>query len=91
MAINGRKPCSEHTGAYCDARRRLPLGVIVRLVRQTARQADDRRGADGLWKGRSVVLVNGATASMPDTPRNQRAFPSRAPRGSAWDSRWSDW
>jgi hypothetical protein len=45
LAINGRKPCSEHTGAYCDARRRLPLEVIVRLVRQTARQTDERRGA----------------------------------------------
>ncbi len=81
MAVNGRKPCSEHTGAYCDARRRLPLGVIVRLVRHTARQADVRRGGDGLWKGRSVVLVDGATVSMPDTTRNQLAFPQSRAQG----------
>ena len=81
MAINGRKPCSEHTGAYCDARLRLPLEVIVRLVRQTARQTDQRRGADGLWKGRPVVLVDGSSASMPDTTRNQRAFPQSRAQG----------
>lgn len=82
MAIHGRKPCSEHTGAYCDARRRLPLGVIVGLVRQTARQADERRGADGFWKGRPIVLVDGATASMPDTTRNQRTFPQSRAQGN---------
>ena len=81
MAIHGRKPCSEHTGAYCDARQRLPLGVIVRLVRQTARQTDRRRGADGNWKGRPIVLVDGATVSMPDAPRNQRAFPQSSAQG----------
>jgi hypothetical protein len=81
MAINGRKPGSEHTGASCDARARLPLEVIVRLVRQTARQADERRGADGSGKGRPIVRVDGATASMPDTPRNQRAFPQSSAQG----------
>ena len=28
-----------------------------------------------LWKRRRVLLVNGTTASMPDTPRNQAVFP----------------
>ena len=37
LAINGRKPCAPETGSYCDARQRLPLGVVVRLVRMTAR------------------------------------------------------
>jgi hypothetical protein len=81
LAIHGRKPCSEHTGAYCDARLRLPLEVIVRLVRQTARQTDERRGDDWLWKGRRVSVVDGATASMPDTTRNQRVFPQSRAQG----------
>ena len=29
LAINGRKPCAPETGSYCDARQRLPLGVVV--------------------------------------------------------------
>ncbi len=81
LAVNGRKPCSEHTGAYCDARRRLPLGVIIHLVRQTAREAEQRACAEWLWKGRRITLVDGSVVSMPDTPRNQRVFPqSRSQR-----------
>jgi hypothetical protein len=81
LAVNGRKPCSEHTGAYCDARRRLPLGVIIHLVRQTAREAEGRVCPAWLWKGRRITLVDGSVVSMPDTPRNQRVFPqSRSQR-----------
>ena len=81
LSINGRKPCAPDTGSYCDARRRLPLGVVTRLVRQTAREIDGRAPDDWLWKGRRVVLVDGTTASMPDTPENQRAFPQPKSQG----------
>src|SRR5512135_2486405 len=33
-AIDGRKTGSPETGSYCEARERLPLKVIIRLVRQ---------------------------------------------------------
>ena len=36
---------------------------------------------DWLWKGRRVSLVDGTTASMPDTPENQRAFPQANTQG----------
>ncbi len=75
MAVNGRKPCAADTGSYCDARQRLPLGVIQRLVRQTAQEAQARAREDWLWKGRPVTLVDGTTASMPDTPANQERYP----------------
>jgi Transposase DDE domain len=77
-AIHHRKPCSEQTGTYCDARLRLPLEVVVRLVRCTGREAEAGAEAQWLWKGRRVLLVDGTTASMPDTPRNQAAFPQPA-------------
>ncbi len=75
MAINGRKPCAAETGSYCDARQRLPLAVVTRLVRQTAREIEGRAPDAWLWNGRRVVLVDGTTSSMPDTEANQRAFP----------------
>ncbi len=51
------------------------------MVRQTARGID-RRAADAwLWKGRRVALVDGTTASMPDTPEDQRAFPQSKAQG----------
>jgi hypothetical protein len=81
LAINGRKPCAPDTGSYCDARQRLPLGVIVRLVRQTARETGQRADAAWLWYGRRVTLVDGSTVSMPDTPENQQAFPQMKAQG----------
>jgi hypothetical protein len=49
MAVNGRKPCAADTTSYCDARQRLPLEVIVYLVRQTAERID--AGALAGWLG----------------------------------------
>jgi len=75
LAIKGHKPCAADTNSYCDARQRLPLGVVVRLVRQTAREIEAGANNNRLWNGRRVSLVDGSTVSMPDTVRNQRAFP----------------
>jgi hypothetical protein len=81
LAINGRKPCAPETGGYSDARRRLPLGVVVRLVRETAREIEGRAPEGWLWKGRRVTLVDGTTASMPDTEANQAAYPQSKSQG----------
>jgi Transposase DDE domain len=75
LALSGRKPCSSDTTSYCEARLRLPLGVIVRLVRETAEKIEAGASDKWLWKGRRVSLVDGTTVSMPDTPSNQRVFP----------------
>ena len=75
MSIKGRKPCSPDTGSYTDARRRLPLEVAINLVRRIAREIDSAAAESWLWKGRRVVLVDGTTASMPDTSENQKEFP----------------
>ena len=81
LTLAGRKPCSPETGTYCDARQRLPVGVVIRLVRQTAREIDERAPGQWLWKGRRVTLVDGSTVSMPDTPENQAAFPQSKAQG----------
>ena len=76
LALSGRKPCSADTTSYCAAHLRLPRNVIVRLVRETAEKVEAGASDEWLWKGRRVSLVDGSTSSMPDTPRNQRAFPA---------------
>ena len=68
-------PCSNDTGAYCRARSRIPVAVLRRLVMQVGRLLDDAIPAEWLWKGRHVYLADGFTASLPDTPDNQQAFP----------------
>src|SRR6266487_3948271 len=34
-------PCSPNTASYCDARARLPTGVLRTLARRTAQQLED--------------------------------------------------
>src|SRR5271157_1590718 len=75
LAVNHREPCSPDTGSYSDARQRLPLEVIVELVHQTAHKIEAGASDKWLWKGRRTSLIDGSTSSMPDTPKNQRAFP----------------
>ncbi len=81
LAVNHRKPCAPETNSYCEARQRLALAVIVRLARQTAQKVDADTSEDWLWKGRKVSLVDRTTASMPDTPENQKAFPQATGQG----------
>ena len=78
LVARGEVPCSPDTGPYCKARQRLPTTVLSRLVRRTGRDSEARTAADWDWKGRRVLLVDGTTVSMPDTPANQRAFPQLA-------------
>ena len=80
-AINGLKPGAPETNSYCDARQRLPQEVVVRLAHQTAQDIEAGASDDWLWKGRKVSMVDGSTASMPDTPRNQKAFPQSTSQG----------
>lgn len=66
-----RLTCS--TAAYCDARIRLPLAVLVRLVERTC-QAARASCADGRWHGHRTFLIDGSSFSMPDTPSLQAYF-----------------
>lgn len=81
LALDGKKTCAPGTASYCEARRRLPQEVIVRLVHQTARAIEGRAADEWTWKGRRVALVDGSTVSMPDTAANQAAFPQSRAQG----------
>ena len=71
----GQSPCSAETGAYCQARRRLPESFFAEVARQTGRALEANVGPQWLWKGRHVYLFDGTTVTMPDTPKNQEAYP----------------
>jgi hypothetical protein len=71
----GLAPCSARTGSYCKARQRLPEGLLARLLRQTGRDLHGQAPDAWRWHGRAVKIVDGSSASMPDTPANQRAYP----------------
>jgi hypothetical protein len=73
--LSGMDPGSANTSAYCQARARLPEGMISALARQTATLLSENTPQGWLWRGRAVKLVDGTTAWMPDTPENQECFP----------------
>jgi hypothetical protein len=73
--LSGMDPGSANTSAYCQARARLPEGMISALARQTATLLSENTPQGWLWRGRPVKLVDGTTAWMPDTPQNQECFP----------------
>jgi hypothetical protein len=60
--------------AYCQARQRLPLAVLRRLLRAVARQA--RRATEPVagWRGHRTFILDGSSCSMPDTPALQHHF-----------------
>lgn len=60
--------------AYCQARKRLPLRVLHRLLEWITR-AERRATASGhRWFGHRVWVMDGSSFSMPDTPELQAAF-----------------
>lgn len=74
-AAEGRVNLSANTGAYSQARQRLPEGVLQRLTRQVGNTLRQHAPNAWCWKGRQVKIVDGTTVSMPDTPANQAAYP----------------
>jgi len=74
-AASGLEPCSPNTASYCDARARLPTGVLRTLARRTAQQLEDGLPEGWLWHGRRVFIADGSHVSMPDTDENQARYP----------------
>ncbi len=71
----GERPCSAKTGAYCQARKRLPEKFFAAVACMVGRTLDAQVDRRWLWKGRRVYLFDGTTVMMPDTPDNQQAYP----------------
>ncbi len=71
----GRKPPSSNTGAYCQARQKLPESVVKGLARHAGHELHRQAKEEWLWKGLTVKLIDGSTVSMPDTKENQEAYP----------------
>ena len=78
LVSEGQPEISADTSNYCKARKRLPLSLIVRLVRKLGELLEGKARGDWLWNGRDVHIVDGSSVSMPDTLANQRAYPQPA-------------
>jgi hypothetical protein len=66
---------STETGGYCQARARLSDEALEKIGTHLANQLERNLPAEELWWGRRVKIIDGTTASMPDTAANQEAWP----------------
>jgi hypothetical protein len=60
--------------AYCQARKRLPLAALRRLLHETGVPLRTGAGRDSRWHGHRTWLVDGSSCSMPDRPALQKHF-----------------
>jgi hypothetical protein len=72
FALESGRSIDEGTGAYCQARDRLPWDILPRLRCAAAACAEKTRQ---LWRGLYVKVIDGTSISAPDTPKNQLAYP----------------
>src|SRR5205814_2199590 len=74
-AASGQAACSPNTASYCNARGRIPTGVLRTLARRTAEELQAGVAEEWRWNGRDVYIADGSHVSMPDTPENQASYP----------------
>jgi Transposase DDE domain len=61
--------------AYCQARSRLPLAVFQAVLRRIVSALHPITREDGGgWLGHRLILIDGSSFSMPDTPELQARF-----------------
>src|SRR5205085_5725235 len=77
-AASGLGACSPNTASYCNARGRLPTGVLRSLTRRTAGEVQAAAAQQWKWNGRDVFIADGSHVSMPDTPEHQARYPQPA-------------
>jgi hypothetical protein len=66
---------SGEPSAYSQARQKLPRLVLETVNRRLVGRIQQQASAARRWCGREVVIVDGSSVSMPDTPELQKAFP----------------
>jgi len=64
------------TGDYCRARAKLSEAALREVSVEIAAEMESQADAQWLWKGHHAKLVDGFTFIMPDTAKNQTAYPS---------------
>lgn len=71
----GDDPASGDPSAYSQARQKLPRRVLESLNAAAVRDVRTQVSPSRLWCDRTVAVVDGSSASMPDLPALQKAFP----------------
>jgi hypothetical protein len=86
FALEGNLSVDEATGAYCQARKKIPLALLEKAFVASAQNAQKPAGQSNALQARPVKVLDGSNVRLADTPANRAAFPpSRsAPAGSGF-------
>ena len=77
LCLAGEGLASAATGSYCKARQRLSELLVADLARDSGHDLHDQMPTPGLLNSRPIILGDGTTVSMPDTPANQKTYPQQ--------------
>jgi hypothetical protein len=71
---NGRS-VDEATGAYCQARDKMPLLILEQAFAAAAKSAERRVGPSKALQARALKALDGASVRLADTAGNRKAYP----------------
>jgi hypothetical protein len=72
LSLQTETPVKNGNSAYCQARKRMALDTLQRLRTGTAEAAEQ---SAALWHSLRPKVIDGTSVSMPDTRKNQKAYP----------------
>jgi putative transposase len=75
LQITAEDELDPDTRDYCRARAKLSEQALHELASDVAKEAESEVAKKHLFKGRHAKLIDGSTFMMPDTPKNQIAYP----------------
>lgn len=75
FAVQGGPAVDEDTGAYCQARSRLPQERLQKALRASAQSARQRAPELALLQQRPLKAVDGTGLRLADTADNQKPYP----------------
>jgi hypothetical protein len=76
LCLRAHRPLPpDQTSPYCQARAKLPLQVLEDIHQGLVAEAQVAMAPRDLWLGHHVLVIDGTTVTLPDTPANQQAYP----------------
>jgi len=73
--LEGRPVPDDDTSAYCQARFRFPLQLLLELIQRVGATLQQRVPETARWCGHQVKVLDATAVTAEDTPKNQMAFP----------------
>lgn len=75
FALENGPVVDQGTGAYCQARDKMPLTLLEKALALSAKSAEPRSSPPKTLQARPIRVLDGSTVRLSDTPANRKAYP----------------